>query len=211
MKTKHILSLTFALFVAFTACKKDNDPTEEPNTVEPKIEESKAIVKTDIQVDSPKDLHRTDTWPEVFYDLDTKTSSATQSGQIVFTGNFNVDLSVSDFNKYKLGVFTDVNKTLDNITYDYLKTVEITYSTKALGLESSTETGWYGYNMTTHVLATIPGKFAVIYKGETLATAEKIYIIKLNSISYKAVDESDPKNKTYIGQNNFDVKVYTKQ
>ncbi|MFD1631173.1 hypothetical protein [Pseudopedobacter beijingensis] len=213
MKTKHILSLTFALFVAFTACKKDNDPTEdpkteEPNTVEPKIEESKAIVKTDILVESPTALKQADTWPEIFYDLDAQKSSATKSGQVIFTGGFNLNLAVTDFDTYKLGMFNDVNKNIEDITFEYLKTAQIAYYTEPLGLEYNGSIGWYGYNMTTHKPSAIEGRFAIIYKGESLEKAEKIYVIKPTSIGYITIDATA---KTYKGQVNFGVKIYTKQ
>lgn len=204
MKT-NFLKITgmFALMaILATSCKKDGADSATPSL---KTTNSTAVIATNTVVtgsfttpySSPGGS--TGDWGEVYFDLANNAATTGTAYQAIFNGSFDGNINANTGSSYKLAYQDITTKTLTTIAQSDL-TVTGTVST--LGSNTSA-IGWYAYNSTTHATGPVADRFAIVYKGTSIATATELYVLQVINVGYTA-DAAIAGN--YFGQISFSYK-----
>lgn len=136
-------------------------------------------------------------WGDVYYDLANNTTTSTESSaQALFNGTF--DGNINGANGYNLAYKDVTGTSLEAVSQTALNGAN---AVTTLGSNTSTP-GWYVYNVTTHTLGAVANRYAVLYKGSSVATATELYVLQIVNVGYTA----DGTSSNFFGQISFRFK-----
>jgi len=172
-----ISALACALAFGFMSCEKEKE--EEPLI----LSDNKAVVqsKTIVPNDEP-----------IFFNIgDNEEIDDETKADISLAGSMSLDLQLANADKYRLGYFDSDIETIEDIKIAVLDTATIKYTSKLTmsmvdGPAPSTPNAWYNYLFTSHTLATIEGRYVILFEGNEETgfsnTLDKVFIVQLTDI-----------------------------
>ncbi|BAV06631.1 hypothetical protein SAMN05421788_107291 [Filimonas lacunae] len=123
----------------------------------------------------------TGNWGTVSYDLFKPGVAGTgDTTHLIFDGAWCGD--VSPGSGRNLGYVDVSGTTLAAISLTTIGGAILNPASK-LGYNSGSA-GWYGYDLSTHQVAPVSGRYVILYNGASLAASSVIYVLQITTITY---------------------------